>query len=113
MRCPVCRADVGLAAQCRRCRADLSLLVELEEQRRQVLTAAYRCLQQGRFQQALTLADGADAVRHDEDTKRLRAVIHLLRRDFATAWSLYTLPDYLRQRRQHYDGANHRGAGTC
>jgi hypothetical protein len=64
-------------------------LVELETHRRQVLSAAYRCLHQGRFQQALMLAEGADTLRHDEETKQLRMLIYLLRRDFATAWRLY------------------------
>jgi methylphosphotriester-DNA--protein-cysteine methyltransferase len=90
MRCPVCRADVGQATQCRRCRADLSLLVELEKQRQQVMAAAYRCLHQGRFLQALVLAEGADTLHHDEDTKRLRMLIYILRRDFAAAFRLYS-----------------------
>jgi hypothetical protein len=64
-------------------------LVELEKQRRHVMSAAYGCLQHGRYQQALMLAEGADALRRDEDTKRLRLLIYLLRRDFATAWKLY------------------------
>ncbi len=90
MRCPVCRAEVEEVPQCRRCRADLSLLVDLEKQRRQVLTAAYRSLLRGRYQRALALTEGALALRRDEDVRRLRALIYLLQRDFAKAWGVYT-----------------------
>ncbi len=90
MRCPICRALVEQAPQCRRCRADLSLLVEVQKQRRHALTAAYRCLHQGRYQHALALTEGAEACHGDEETRRLRALIYLLRRDFASAWKVYT-----------------------
>ena len=90
MRCPVCRAEVEQGPQCRRCRADLSALFELEKQRRQVLTAAYQCLYQGRYRYALTLAEGAEALRCDKETRRLRALIFLLQRNFADAWRVYT-----------------------
>lgn len=89
MRCPVCRAEAVAGSQCRRCRADLSLLIELEKQRQQALTAAYRSLRQGRYQRARTLAEGAGAFRNDEDVRRLRALISLLQRDFAGAWRIY------------------------
>jgi hypothetical protein len=90
MRCPVCRAEVEEGPQCRRCRADLTLLVDLEKQRRYVLAAAGRCLRRGRYQQALALAEGAEALRRDEETRRLRAVIYLLQRDFPSAWTVHT-----------------------
>jgi hypothetical protein len=90
MRCPVCRADVEQGPQCRRCRADVSLLFEMEKQRRYALTAAYQSLHRGRYQYALTLAEGAEALRGDEETRRLRALIHLLERNFAEAWRVYT-----------------------
>ena len=89
MRCPVCRAEVEQGPQCRRCRADLSLLFALEKQRQQVLTTAYRRLHQGRYQQALLLAEGAEALRRDEEARRLRALLYLLQRDFAKAWGVY------------------------
>jgi hypothetical protein len=89
MRCPVCRAEVEQGPQCRRCRADLSLLFELEEQRRRALTAAYQCLQQGRYPYALALAEGAETLRRDEETRRLRALIYFLQRNFAQAWAVY------------------------
>ena len=90
MRCPVCRAEVEQGAQCRRCRADLSLLFDLEKQRRHALVAAYQCLRQGRWQRALALAEGAETLRHDEDARQLRALIYLMQRDFTNAWQVYT-----------------------
>jgi hypothetical protein len=90
MRCPVCRAQIEQGPQCRRCRADLSLLFAVEKQRQNALAAAYRCLAQRRWQQALALAEGADTLRRDEDSRRLRAVLRLLERDFEGAWRAYT-----------------------
>ena len=89
MRCPVCRAEIEQGPQCRRCRADLALLFDLEKQRQHVLTVAYRRLQQGRYAEALQLAEGAEALRAEEDVRRLRAVTYLLQRDFAGAWGIY------------------------
>lgn len=92
MRCPVCKAENGEAAQCRRCKADLSLLSQLEEQRSALLAAAAASLRDGRFEEALTRARQANRLRHGPDSKRLLAAIHLLRYDFLSAW-------------QHYQGA--------
>jgi len=89
MRCPVCKADNSQGPQCRRCKADLSLLFALEEQRRQMLTEARRCLRQGQWQAARKHAQTANWLRSDEDTQRLVAVAHLLNRDFAAAWQCY------------------------
>jgi hypothetical protein len=85
MRCSVCRAEVQEGPNCPRCRADLSLLFELEAQRRRALAAAYLCLQRKRPRQALVIAEGIHALRADEESQRLRAVAHLLCRNFAAA----------------------------
>lgn len=90
MRCPVCRAEAVTGSQCRRCRADLSLLLALEEQRQQALTAAYRSLRQGLCERARARADSAEALRNGADVRRLRALVALLQRDFAGAWRIYT-----------------------
>jgi hypothetical protein len=66
------------------------LLIALEEQRRHALSAAYRCLREGRYEYALALAQGAEAIRGDEETWQLRILIYLLKRDFASAWRVYT-----------------------
>jgi hypothetical protein len=66
------------------------LLFELETQRRHVLNLAYQYLHRGRYEFALTLAEGAEALRPDEETWRLRALIYLLQRNFAEAWRVYT-----------------------
>jgi len=89
MRCPVCRAQVEEGPQCRRCRADLSLLFRLDDQRTHALTVAEQCLRQRRPAQALALADGADALRHDEESQRLRILSLLCQRDFARALQEY------------------------
>ena len=89
MRCPVCRAEVEQGPQCRRCRADLSPLFALEDQRRAALESAYRRLAQADCDGALGLAEEVDALRRDEESRRLLALVHLLRRDFAAAWRCY------------------------
>jgi hypothetical protein len=38
----------------------------------------------------LGLTEGAEAFRRGEDARQLRAVIHLLQRDFARAWKAYS-----------------------
>jgi hypothetical protein len=89
MRCPVCKADNLQGPQCRRCKADLSLLFELEDQRRQALVEVQRCLHQGEWREATRQAETADWLRGDEETKRLAALAHLLEGDFAGAWRCY------------------------
>jgi hypothetical protein len=89
MRCPVCRADLLQGPQCRRCKADLSPLFDLKEQRASALRTAYHCLAQGQLNRALAIAGGVDACRHDDESQRLLAIIHLLRGDFAEAMDIY------------------------
>ena len=89
MRCPVCRAEVTQGPQCRRCRADLSLLWELDDQRRRALAEAYRAAAAGHWARTLAIAGGVDALRSDAEARRLLAVCRLLRRDFAGAWEEY------------------------
>jgi hypothetical protein len=86
MRCPICQADNDQGPQCRRCRADLSLLWTLEKQRRQAVREAYQTLVAGQLGESLALASYADDLRRDEESGRLLALAHLLRRDFVTAW---------------------------
>jgi hypothetical protein len=86
MLCPVCKATNDSGPQCRRCRADLTLLFALEEQRRQTVAAAYRCLMEGRAPEAQRLAHRAGNLRGDDETRRLLALSCLLQRDFAGAW---------------------------
>src|SRR5262249_29303059 len=89
MRCPVCRADNNQPPQCRRCKADLSLLFTLEGQRQDALASAARCLARAKLRRALALAEGAAALRREDDARRLLALLHLLRREFAEAWRYY------------------------
>lgn len=90
MRCPVCKAETAQGPHCRRCRADLTLLFSLEDQRRHALEAARAYLARGELSHALTAAAQANAWRSDEDSRRLLALLHLLRHDFAQAWHGYT-----------------------
>jgi Flp pilus assembly protein CpaB len=85
MRCPVCRADNDLVASCRRCKADLELLLAVETQRQQALTAANRALQAGELSVALRAAAQAHHRRAAADTARLLAVAHLRSGNFALA----------------------------
>jgi len=90
LQCPVCRARVEQGPQCRRCRADLQLLFTLSEQRQHALGEAYRQAAQGRWQRALALAQGVEALQDGDDVRHLLAVACLLRRDFAGAWQWYS-----------------------
>jgi hypothetical protein len=89
MRCPACRAENTQGPACRRCRADLSLLFQLEEERARSLAEARRLLATGRTDEADALAEDTDWMRSDEDSRRLRAMTRLMRRDFAGAWAAY------------------------
>lgn len=89
MRCPVCKADNSQGPQCRRCKVDLTLLFQLEEQRRYALAAARHALAGGQPAQAVEQAKAADWMRSDEESRRLLTLAHLLNRDFARAWRCY------------------------
>jgi hypothetical protein len=89
MHCPVCKADNVQSPSCRRCKTDLSLLFSLEDQRRRTLAQAQDCLRRGLWPQAAYYAAEADRLRGDEESRRLKATAHLLRRDFAAAWKSY------------------------
>ena len=90
LRCPVCKADnafptEGGAALCRRCKADLTLLFALEQQRQGVLDTAQRAASRGEWRDFLAAVERADALRSDDESRRLLAVAHLLQGDFAEA----------------------------
>lgn len=89
MHCPVCRADNPSPPNCRRCKADLALLFTLEEQRTRALHTARAFLRHGDLARAEAFAAGAHALRHDSDSLQLLALVHLLRRDFDSAWECY------------------------
>jgi Flp pilus assembly protein TadD len=85
----VCKAQVENGPQCRRCRADLALLFTLEWQRAQALAAARTAIARGQGSEAIAAAERADELRHGPDACSLRALGHLLERDFAGAWRTY------------------------
>src|SRR5437879_4582934 len=85
LRCPVCKADNAQGPQCRRCKADLSLLFALEDQRRVVLATAQRAAARGDWRDFLSAAERADALRSDDESRRLLAAARLLHGDFKAA----------------------------
>ena len=85
LRCPVCRADNAEGPLCRRCKADLSLLFALEEQRRAILDAAQQAASRGDWPDLLSAVERADALRSDDESRRLLATARLLHGDFAGA----------------------------
>ncbi len=87
--CPACKAENAQGPTCRRCKADLSLLFALEERRSWTLAEARRLLAAGRVGEAERLAEKGDWMRGDAESRRLRALTRLMRRDFAGAWALY------------------------
>jgi hypothetical protein len=89
MRCPVCKADNSQGPLCRRCKADLGLLFQLEAERAAALAAARQHLAEGAFGQAVQLAERADGLRRDDESRRLLAAACLMQRDFVRAWALF------------------------
>jgi hypothetical protein len=87
--CPACRARNDDGPRCRRCKADLTLLFALEERRAARLADAARHAAAGEPDAALVAAAEAERLRRGDDARRLRAVAHLLRRDFAAALACY------------------------
>jgi len=61
-------------------------LFALEEQRRAILSAACAAVARGNGPDAVRYATAAHQLRADDDTARLRALGHLLNREFADAW---------------------------
>jgi hypothetical protein len=89
MRCPVCKANNVQGPSCRRCKADLGLLFALESRRARELADGRRALAEGRFSEAAEHAVRAEDLRGDDDARRLRALAHLLDRDYPAAWECY------------------------
>jgi hypothetical protein len=88
MDCPLCRAGNDAGPQCRRCKADLSLLFAVEEQRRLRLRELYAAIRKDDLRRAAALLDEVEKLRPDDESLRLRAVLALLRGQFALALEL-------------------------
>jgi hypothetical protein len=63
--------------------------LRVEEQRTQALTAARQQARASRWSEAAAQAMVAHELRADEESRRLLAVCHLMRRDFERAWQFY------------------------
>jgi hypothetical protein len=85
MKCPLCRAENGMETACRRCKADLTLVVGVEARRQRLVVESARCAQAGDGDAALRAARLAHELRPADDSWRLMAVGHLLRRDYRQA----------------------------
>ena len=88
--CPCCRATNDAPPACRRCKADLSLLFGVMTQRDALMADAMRHIAAGDFFAALCSIGDVESLRSGGDVSRLRAVVHLLSRDFHTAWACYS-----------------------
>lgn len=86
--CPCCRAS-NETATCRRCKADLSLLAAVEARRAFHLTSAKRFAADGRAAEALRHVEQAAELRGGADVSQLRAVLLLMRGDYAGAVAAY------------------------
>ena len=84
--CPVCRAVNEQPSVCRRCKADLSLCWAVLAQREYHLAAAKAALARRELKSAAYHLDEAEIAQNGPDLHRLRAVWHLLRREFESAW---------------------------
>jgi hypothetical protein len=87
--CPVCRAGNRAGPECRRCRADLSLLFELEDDRRALLERARQEMASGHWPDALATLRAARALRDGADVRQGEVACLLLQRDFPAAWERY------------------------
>ncbi len=87
--CPVCSAANDAGPACRRCRADLALCFAVESQRDRAVAGARAAAVDGRVKDAIDFAEAAAELRHGTDASQLLAVLHLLVRNFAVAWTCY------------------------
>src|SRR5690242_13887794 len=86
MRCPVCRVQNNKdSAAFRRCKADLSLLVELDKARANVLAQAASAAVVGDGVKTLRFARAAHNMRRDAESLRWLAIGNLLMGDFNLA----------------------------
>jgi hypothetical protein len=65
------------------------VLLALEGQRRRALEAAQRCAAEGRWPEALAIAEGVRTLRAGPAAYRLLAAGNLCQRNFARAWEYY------------------------
>ena len=79
-RCPVCQARFRGAIMCPRCGADLLPLMQLAMEAWRLRSAARAALSAGEVEQALTLAEQAQAVQRTPAGEGLRTVGELLKK---------------------------------
>jgi hypothetical protein len=84
--CPVCRATNDQPPVCRRCKADLALLWSVAQQHDRHVAAARLALRRRDLALAAEHLHDAESLQTGPELHQLRAVLHLLRRDFTSAW---------------------------
>ncbi len=89
MQCPVCRAENGDEASCRRCKADLSLCQNVRKQQLAMLGRVADAIATHASETAVTIAAEAVRVKADAESFRWSAIASLLARDFPAAWKHY------------------------
>jgi hypothetical protein len=83
--CPVCRASNDSPPTCRRCKADLTLCWTLASRREFHIASARAAMAKRDLDLAAHHLEQAEIIRAGNDLLRLRALLHLLRRDFDSA----------------------------
>src|SRR5262245_38480599 len=86
LNCPLCRAVNEQPPVCRRCKSDLSLCWAVLTQRANHVAAAKTALAKRDLKAAAHHLDEAEIAQQGPDLHRLRALWHLLRRDYESAW---------------------------
>jgi hypothetical protein len=88
--CPNCKANNESGPLCRRCKSDLSLLFQAFERRAWTMLQAGISLRNGQLLDCKRYLEEAELIQPGLDIDRMKAVSHLLNRDFAAAASWYT-----------------------
>jgi len=88
--CPNCKANNESGPLCRRCKSDISLLFQAFDRRAWVLRQSEISLRNGQLLESKCYLEEAELIQPGIEIDRMKAVIHLLNRDFAAAASWYT-----------------------
>ncbi len=78
LRCPTCRVRISSQNQCRRCGAELSLLIKTASHAYQLREKARRCLLEGKFKEAYSLAQQAQFLHKTEQGYMLQSIANII-----------------------------------
>ena len=88
LRCPACGAKQSVAPVCRRCKCDLSLLAATISRQHALHAETLRLLGEGRYDDAIPVAQQRWRLDPDEDAARLLAICYLTQGRFQAALDL-------------------------